>query len=304
MGRQEYLRVDVFTDQPFCGNPLAVFPAADGLSTAQMQRIAREMNLSETVFCVASDKPQADVRLRIFTIDRELPLAGHPTVGAVFALATSGRFAAGPSDAVVWCELGVGVLPVEVERDGDRVRRVVMTQREPHFGEPFARVDQVAAALGLPARALCPADLPIRVVDTGIPWLLVPVVDLPAIRRIQVDVMRCAAIAQQCDTDAFYAFTQDVLDPTCTVHARHVAFGSLTPGEDPATGSAAGCLASYLVAESVVLAAPDASLAIEQGVEIGRPSRIEAMVDVEGTRPKRVRVGGSAVLVGHGEITV
>ncbi|MBI5852025.1 MAG: PhzF family phenazine biosynthesis protein [Planctomycetes bacterium] len=304
MPRTQYLRVDVFTTVPFSGNPLAVFPDADAIPPSRMQAIAREMNLSETVFCVRSAKPQADVRLRIFTIDRELPLAGHPTIGAVFALASTGRLPLSGAGDVVWCELGVGVLPVEVESRSGIVERVVMTQREPRFGEAYSRVDRVAAALGVTHAALCPGDLPIRVVDTGIPWLIVPVVDLHAIRRIAADPSRCAAIASEVDTDAFYAFTQDVVDSTCTAHARHVAFGSLTPGEDPATGSAAGCLASYLVGEGIVLASPNADLTIEQGLEVNRPSRIEAMVETEAGKPKRVRVGGRAVLLGDGSLEV
>ncbi len=303
MRRKEYLRVDVFTEVPFGGNPLAVVLEADDLTPAQMQAIAREMNLSETVFCVRPTKPQADVRLRIFTIDRELPLAGHPTVGGIFALASTGRLPLRGVDDVVWCELGAGVLPVEIEVVEGQVRRVVMTQREPQFGVPYARVDRVAAALGLPEQALCAGELPIRVVDTGIPWLIVPVVDLPSIRRMQPDASRCAALAAEVDTEAFYVFTQEVVDHSCVAHARHACFGTLTPGEDPATGSAAGCLASYLVGEGVVLASPSAELSFEQGLEVGRPSRIDAMVDTEGGRPKRVRIGGRAVLVGQGQLS-
>ena len=302
MPRKEYLRVDVFSDVPFCGNPLAVFPDADALEPRQMQAIAREMNLSETVFCVRPTRPQADLRLRIFTIDRELPLAGHPTIGAVFALASTQRLPLSGKNDVVWCELDAGVLPVEVESQAGVVGRVIMTQREPRFGDAYARVERVAAALGVPVAALCPGELPIRVVDTGIPWLIVPMVDLGGIRRIQPDTARCMALASEVDTDGFYAFTQDAEDRGCAAHARHVAFGTLTPGEDPATGSAAGCLASYLVGEGVVLASPNAELVFEQGLEVRRPSRIEAFVETAGGRPQRVRVGGRCVLAGDGAL--
>jgi trans-2,3-dihydro-3-hydroxyanthranilate isomerase len=297
-----YLRVDVFTDRPFGGNPLAVFPEAEGLDTATMQAIAREMNLSETVFCSAPTKPQADVRLRIFTVDRELPLAGHPTVGTAFALAASGRFPCSGRDAVLWCELGAGVLPVELElRDGLPVR-TVMTQRRPAFGAVVEDLGLVARALGLPQRALAPGDLPVRVVDTGIPWLLIPIGDLAAIRQLRPDPVLCAQLAERAGTDLIHAFTQDVVDHACTAHARHVWFGTVTPGEDPATGSAAGCLGAYLVGEGVVLASPEATLSIEQGLEIGRPSRIEVRVTQKAGAVEVVQVGGRCVLLGEGEL--
>jgi trans-2,3-dihydro-3-hydroxyanthranilate isomerase len=298
-----YYRVDVFAERAFAGNPLAVFPDADAIDADAMQAIAREMNLSETVFVQRPTAPQADLRLRIFTIDRELPLAGHPTIGAVFALATHGHLDLRGERPVVWCELGAGVMPVEVIREGAIVREVVMTQRAPRFGDLAVDPVRMAAALGLPPRAVGAGDLPISVVDTGIPWLIVPIADLSAMRAVVVDGARCAAIAEVVGTDAFYAFTQEVVDPAATAHARHLAFGTLTPGEDPGTGSAAGCLSAFLVKEGVLLAAPTAELVIEQGLEIGRPSRITARVDTKGGAIERVCVGGRAVPVGEGVLS-
>ena len=296
-----YLRVDVFTDRAFGGNPVAVFPDADAIDTETMHAIAREMNLSETVFCLKPEAPQADVKLRIFTVDRELPLAGHPTVGTVHGLVASGRLPA-TDGAVVWCELGAGVLPVEVQGTPPAIDSVTMTQRTPEFGPAIEDVALVAAALGVEPAKVCPADLPVRVVNTGVPWCVIPVADLPAMRVLEPSGRHCAELADRCGTDLLYAFTQDVVDSACTAHSRHVWFGTVTPGEDPATGSAAGCLASYLVHEQVLLAAPTAELSIEQGLEIGRPSRIQATVDTDGGRVSRVRVGGSSVLVGDGEL--
>ena len=297
-----YHRLDVFTDRPFAGNPLAVFPEADGLDPATMQRIAREMNLSETVFCQRPTAPDATVRMRIFTTDRELPLAGHPVVGTHFLLASLGRYELRDGSNMVQAQLGVGTLPAEIVVEGGVVREVLMTQRTPTFAAPFDDLDLVAEAIGLPKAVLCPGDLPVCLVDTGVPWLLVPIVDLRSLGAIAPNFAACAELAVRVGSDMFYAFTQDTLDEGCTARARHVWFGSVTPGEDPVTGSAAGCLASYLVQHGVILAAPTVEIRIEQGVEIGRPGIVDAFVDADGTRVKRVRVGGRAVLMGEGEL--
>jgi trans-2,3-dihydro-3-hydroxyanthranilate isomerase len=297
-----YHRVDVFTDKPFGGNPLAVFPAADGLADREMQQIAREMNLSETVFCLAPTADDAVVRLRIFTVDRELPLAGHPVVGTHFVLAATGRYRLDRPSITVRGQLRAGVLPVEILSEGGRVTHVLMTQRMPSFAPVFAHRDLVAAALGIEERQIGPGDLPIRMVDTGVPWLMVPLVDLRTIRALAPNPALCSQVAELAGTDMIYAFTSETESAACAAHARHVWFGRVTPGEDPVTGSAAGCLASYLVHESVLLAAPAAEVRIEQGVEVGRPGEVHAMVDTEAHVIRRVRVGGSAVHLGDGEI--
>jgi len=297
-----YHRVDVFTDRPFGGNPLAVFPDAGGIDGATMQRIAREMNLSETVFCLPPTVQGAEVRLRIFTVDRELPLAGHPVVGSHFVLASTGRYRLREGVNVVRGQLEAGVLPVEIVVEDGKVRDVLMTQRTPAFAPAYRDVDLVARALGLPVDALCPGDLPVRLVDTGVPWLVVPVRDLPSLSRIAPDFAACRLLAERAGAETFYAFTQDTEDVACAVRARHVWFGRVTPGEDPVTGSAAGCLGAYLVNEGVLLAAPTAEIRIEQGIEVARPGIVDAFVDVEGGRIKRVRVGGRAVHIGDGEL--
>jgi len=297
-----YHRVDVFTDKPFGGNPLVVFPEADGLSDAEMQAIAREMNLSETVFVLPPTDPDAEIRLRIFTVDRELPLAGHPVVGAHFVLAQMGRYQLDGEITVVQGQLGAGVLPVEIITEGGQIQSVVMTQKLPTISERITDLDLFCRALGLEWDEVEVGHLLPRVVDTGIPWLIIPVRDLKAIGRVAPDVHFCHEIAELVGTDMFYAFTQETRDPSCAVRARHIWFGTVTPGEDPVTGSAAGCLASYLVTEEVLLAAPVAEVWIEQGIEVGRAGRIQALVVVEGGAIQQVCVGGSAVHIGDGEI--
>src|SRR5690606_18930366 len=150
----------------------------DALDGKTMQAIAREMNLSETVFCLKPSVPEAEVRLRIFTVDRELPLAGHPVVGTHFVLASTGRYTLREGVNVVRGQLEAGVLPVEIVVEGGNVRDVLMTQRTPAFAPACKDLDLVAKAVGLPADSICPADLPVRLVDTGVPWLIVPVIDL------------------------------------------------------------------------------------------------------------------------------
>ncbi|MCC6671877.1 MAG: PhzF family phenazine biosynthesis protein [Planctomycetes bacterium] len=297
-----YHRVDVFTEVPFSGNPLAVFPEGDGLDARTMQAIAREMNLSETVFCVRPSEREAAVRLRIFTVDRELPLAGHPTVGTLFVLAATGRIPLHGARTEVKVQLGAGVLPVAIHADQGTVKSVTMTQRTPAFGLAVRDREFVARALGVRPEQIGPGELPIRVVDVGVPWLLVPMIDLRALRNLQPDPTLCREVARIAGTDFFYVFTQETDDPGCAAHARHAWYGVGTPGEDPVTGSAAGCLASYLVLESVLLAAPTAELRIEQGAEVGRPGQITAIVDADGTRVRRVQVGGAAVHLGDGEL--
>lgn len=295
-----YHRVDVFTEKPFCGNPLAVFSRAEGLSSEEMQAIAREMNLSETVFCLPAEDSTAAYRLRIFTIDRELPMAGHPVVGAVHTLVRTKQLELDGDCTEIKMQLGVGVLPVEILAKEGEMQSVMMTQRLPKFGQAFQQRDKLAKALGLEADDLDSELLPC-VVDTGIPWFVIPLRNLAAMDRLAPDPFPLMELAELLETDAFYAFTQDVDDPVCTAHGRHVWFGTVTPGEDAATGSAVGCTAAYLVHREVVLAAPTADLFIEQGLEIGRPSRIHALVHVEAGEITRVQVGGSVVHLADGE---
>lgn len=302
MRAYRYHRIDVFTDQPFRGNPLAVFPTATRLADAEMQALAREMNLSETTFVLPPRDQKAVARLRIFTIDRELPMAGHPVVGTAFALAQNGAFAVKEGRNEVVFELGTGLLPVAIDVQDGKVQSVYMTQQPPKFGAALSDARVLARALSLEPSDLDLATLPARVVDTGIPWLLVPVRDAKALARVRADFASCQALAKSVGTDLFHAFTQDTGDPDCAVRTRHVWWGTVTPGEDPVTGSAIGCIASYLVGEGVLLAAPDAAVSIEQGHEVGRPGKVTARIGTSNGVVKRVQVGGSCVHVGNGEV--
>jgi len=302
MSRFRYHRVDVFTDRAFCGNPLAVFLDAEALTGDQMQVIAREMNLSETVFCLPPTDPQAAVRLRIFTVDREIPLAGHPVVGTWHVLASTGAVAVREGTNALLGQLSLGVLPVEIEVREGVVETVVMTQNPPLVSEPFADLELVARSLGLNVAQVTLGDLLPRVVNTGVPWFLMPLVDLAALKAVAPDFGACRELAAAVGTDLFHAFTQETGDPACHVRTRHVWFGTVTPGEDPVTGSAAGCIGAFLVHEGIVAAFPTAEIAIEQGEEVQRPGRVTVLVKGQPGDVTKVQVGGRAVHVGSGEL--
>lgn len=302
MPAYRYHRVDVFTEVPLCGNPLAVFPEAKGLEPATMQAIAREMNLSETVFCLPPKTQGVATHLRIFTVDREVPLAGHPVVGTHHVLASTGALELREGRNELLTELGAGVLPVGIDVAQGRVVSVFMTQPAPTFGAEIDDRRLLARALGLERDVLSVGELTARVVDTGLPWLLIPVQDLRSLRAVRPDHAACNEVAERAGTDLVHAFTLDTGDPDCAARTRHVWWGRATPGEDPVTGSAIGCIAAYLVSEGVILAAPEAQFHIEQGEEVGRPGKVTARVTVRGGQVSDVQVGGSAVHVGDGEL--
>ena len=301
-----YLHLDVFTDRPFEGNQLAVFtrPPAD-ITPGTMQAIAREMNFSESTFIFPPDQAgDGRARMRIFTPGAELPMAGHPTIGSVFALAAEGALAPGRTDFVF--ELGVGPTPVSLEWAGGRLDFVWMTQLLPAFGETVAERRALAAAAGLDDRDLVP-DLPLEVVSCGVPYLLIPLVSRDSVDRASLDrraFRQCCERAGTPEVPAFF-FT---LDPSGRQGDETVYSRMLAPGfgitEDPATGSASGPLGCYLVHHEVLDAAAARRIISLQGAAMGRPSRIHVCIDSQDGGVSRVRVGGRAVLVGRGELLV
>ncbi|HSJ98313.1 MAG TPA: PhzF family phenazine biosynthesis protein [Myxococcota bacterium] len=292
MQRFAYQLVDVFTRDRFGGNPLAVFSDAQGLDPALMQRFAFELNLSESTFVLPATRGDCDVRVRIFTPRRELPMAGHPVVGTAFVLEHEGRAA-----ERVRFELGVG--PTSVERvvgpDGGPIWR--MQQPRPRFGTRVGERKAAAAALGL-----APADvadaLPIESVATGMPFVMLELASLDALARVRLDAAAWSTLGAPADDAVPYLF---VRTGPATVRARMFAPGEGI-AEDPATGSAAGPLGAFLLARGAL--APDAGgvarLEVEQGVEMGRPSRIFVEAEGAGEDVRAVRVGGAAVSVGGG----
>jgi len=287
MKRHVY-QLDVFTDKPLAGNPLAVITDGDGLSSRQMQAIAREMNLSETVFVQKPTGDRALARLRIFTTTRELPLAGHPVIGTWFLLALLGVVPAQEGSVHVLQQTGAGILPVDIAFHEGRPVRVAMTQKPAEFRP--ARIDRraLARALGLGPRDI-DSSLPLEYVSTAIFSLQVPLRRRALLRRIEMNPPALRKLVR--DPGAVvYCFA---LERSNTAYAR----GLMPLSEDPATGSAAGALGAFLVHQGrLKLATP---LEIHQGIEMLRPSRMR--VEVLAQHGKLVpRVSGTAVPVLEG----
>jgi trans-2,3-dihydro-3-hydroxyanthranilate isomerase len=287
-----FMQVDAFTDRPLGGNPCAIVFAADDLDSATMQAIAREQNLSETAFVLRSTV--ADVRARYFTPEEEIPLAGHPTIATVFALFESGRLALRGAHTTIQLELRDGPIPVEVFAGDGRIDRVVMSQRKPQFLATYS-ADEV-----LPVWGLNPADLlpgaPIQTVSTGTPQLMIPVRDLAALRAIRIDEKSFRQLRARADFFSVHLFCLGGVTPAGQTFARHVA-----PFEDPFTGSATGGMAAYLWHYGLI---DQPTFVAEQGHWLQRPG--QAQVQVIGPRHDitTVKVGGSAVTVIRGELTI
>ena len=307
MAEQRSLRfyqADVFTAQPFGGNPVAVFPDADGLADDELQQIAREMNLSETVFVFPPTDSAAAARLRIFTPTQEIPFAGHPVLGTFYVLAQLGRISMQEGMTRVVQECNLGVFPIELHQELGRVTRVVMSQPKPEFLDPLDAIDDVylvGGALGLPKHVIADMRWPLQVVSTGLPVLIVPVRTLTAVRSIQPDASAIIKICERFGANGILVFTTVTVESFASVHARMFApkIGIL---EDPATGSAGGALGAYLVQHGVVEVGPTTDILIEQGYEIDRPSRILVQVGSDDDAIQEVKVGGHCVMVIEGTL--
>jgi trans-2,3-dihydro-3-hydroxyanthranilate isomerase len=292
----DFTLLDVFTDRPLCGNPLAVVFGARLLSDREMQDVAREFGYSETTFVLPSRRVEAAWRLRSFTPCAEVYGAGHNALGAWWAIAERRQVALEDGTTTVLQELGDRVLPVDIESRGERVTRVAMTQAKPVFGHGVQEPAALARALGLKRHDLDVEGLEARAVSTGAMHLLVPIRSLEAIGRVHVDSARLLEIAKPLRCHGCYTFTLETRDPSAAAHAR-AFFPGIMASEDPATGSAAGPLGALLVQRGLVKAG-DAQV-IEQGDELGRPSRIEVRADHD-----EVVVGGRCVVFAEGRLRV
>jgi len=286
-----FVQVDVFTPKPFGGNQLAVFTDARGLSAEEMQTLAREMNFAESAFVLPPERPGAVKRVRIFTTTSEMPFAGHPTVGTTFVLASEGVIPLTGAETTAHLQLNIGLTPVRVTARDDRPEFVWMEQRRAEFGEAGAPAAGVAGAIGVGVEDITATGWPLQVVSTGVPYLIVPLRSLDAVRRAHPDPTALQRILPP-DTCA-YLFTREAQDPAHQVHARMFNTNPLDLPEDAATGSAAGPLGAYLVRHKIL--APG-TFVFEQGYEMGRPSLIHAGV----TEGGQISVGGRTVKVGEG----
>ena len=291
--KYSFVQLDVFTSRPLEGNQLAVFGDARGLSDDEMQKLARETNLSETTYILPRD-PEVDQReghkVRIFTVNEELPFAGHPTLGTAWYLRQHAS-----SDEIV-LDLKVGKVPVRFEQRDDGLFGE-MRQAEPEFGQTHDH-DAIARVLGLPVAEL-DENLPIQTVSTGMPFTMVPFRSLATLRKLNIGWSQLAPYLASIGSPAFFYFVcRETVDPKATLHARMIFYN----GEDPATGSAAGCCTAWAVQHGVL--APETQGLIEQGMETRRPSFIYIRGGKNGDAVTNVRVGGNVVQVIVGEVTM
>jgi trans-2,3-dihydro-3-hydroxyanthranilate isomerase len=289
-----FYTLDVFTNNRFEGNPLAVFTDGDGLSDNQMLAIAREMNLSETVFVQKPTEEEALARLRIFTTKEELKLAGHPVIGTWFLLAELGVVPAQDGGVHILQETGAGVLPVEIRFKDGRPQRVTMTQKEAIFKLAKINKKKLASALGILPKDFDPKLQP-EFVSTGIFNLMVPLRNRAALGKIAVNMTELRRLQGKNATMA-YCFA---LGGNGKAFSRGMLPWELY--EDAATGSAAGSLGAYLVRNGKL--APGHTLSILQGAEMRRPSLIEVEVTQSGKKLVP-RVSGAAVKVFEGTIRI
>ena len=295
-----YLQYDVFTGEPLLGNQLAVFTDARALTTEQMQRIAREMNFSESTFILPAERADTDIRMRIFTPYLEMPAAGHPTVGSTFALAHTGVIP--PKTMRFVFGLNVGPTPVDLEWTDDRLRFAWMTQKNPVFGPPVDERAAVAAALGLTEDDLVP-DLPIQEVSCAVPFLFVPLRDRAAVDRAISDAAAFRRLTLPSKQSGIFLFAATPAGSSETAYSRMFApeFGIV---EDPATGIASGPLGCYLVRHGLVSGDGAQRIVSLQGAAMGRASRIHIAISGGPVEITQVKVGGEAVLIGRGELLV
>ncbi len=278
-----YVLVDVFTHQLLEGNQLAVFTDARGLSDREMQALAKETNLSETTFILPRDEKverAQGVRVRIFTTQEELPFAGHPTLGTAWCLRQQ------RGGDVVELELNVGKIPVSFTSGAGGQLVGEMRQRDPEFGEIY-EAEVVARATGVPLDFM-DTSLPIQTVSTGTAFTIVTLKSLAAMRELRVDQKSASAFTKEHAGKFFYFVSRETETPGATLHARMQFYN----GEDPATGSAAGCCTAWAVQHGVLKS--EAQGLIEQGLEIGRPSFLQI-------RGRKTDVGVTDVRVGGGD---
>ncbi|MCH4826213.1 PhzF family phenazine biosynthesis protein [Planococcus halocryophilus] len=301
----KYTLVDVFTSQSFGGNQLAVFHDGSSLTTKTMQQIANELNLSETAFICTPNKPQNQINLRIFTPQVELPIAGHPTIGTAFVMAYLKML---PTQDGVneWVfEEEHGDISVTVFLNKEKITKVEMIQPIPVFGEILTRQALVADLLSLPKGELDPR-LPIQTVSSGLPFLFVPLRSIAAMREInfRTDVWE-RHFSRNPDRQHIFTFTTETEHDDSTVHCRMFA-PAMGISEDPATGAASGPLGAFLVEHGAIDKKADGNYVIrsEQGFEMGRPSFIDIMINKNNQQYEEVKIGGTAIVVGQGELYV
>ena len=303
MAKFRYLTADVFTDTPFGGNQLAVFPDARGIPEHRLLDVTREFNYAETTFVYPPADPAHTRQVRIFTPGAEVPFAGHPTVGTAHVLATIGAILlTGASTRIVF-EEKVGLVPVEIRAaNGVPVFAQLSAAKMPEVGPPPPDRAALAAMLSLDVSDLLDGVWMPQALSTGLPFVFVPLASLAAVARARLRMDEWESSLKGAWGSEVFVFARGGERPGSDFHARMFAPGLSVP-EDPATGSACAALAGYLAARD---SRRDGTLRwmIEQGFEMGRPSMLEVEADVAGGTVTAVRVGGSSVVVCEGMMEI
>jgi trans-2,3-dihydro-3-hydroxyanthranilate isomerase len=287
-----FYMVDVFSKQKYAGNQLAVFRDSDRLSTHEMQRIAKEVNYSETTFITSETSQNGGYSVRIFTPEQELPFAGHPTLGTAFVLQQ--EVIRQPVESVV-INLQVGQIPVALHYENDAIDVLWMCQNAPVFGQQFER-EAIAPILNLSPDQI--DHFSIEEVSTGVPFIIVPLKTQAALKQAKVNRDRFFELIRTTQAQAILVFCPETYSPENQLNVRVFADGLGIP-EDPATGSANGCLAGYLVQHGY-FGTNEIDIRVEQGYEIGRPSLLLLKAEKKADTIQ-VEVGGKVILVAKGE---
>jgi trans-2,3-dihydro-3-hydroxyanthranilate isomerase len=293
MKESTFYILDVFAEQKYAGNQLAVFRHVEGLSDAEMQKIAREMHFSETTFILSEEEKNGGYEVRIFTPASEVPFAGHPTLGTAYVIQR--EIIRKPVKQII-LNLKAGQIPVSMEYKGSQIENMWMKQNEPVFGRTF-NLNSISRSLSVDPKEI-DERFPIQEVSTGLPFIIVPLKTQVAIKRAKVDQDKFFALVENSQAKAVMVFSPQTEDPNNDLKARVFVDYYGIP-EDPATGSANGCLAGYLV-KYRYFGKDQIDITVEQGYEIGRPSLL--LLKAEKTEKGiSVRVGGKAVMVARGE---
>jgi trans-2,3-dihydro-3-hydroxyanthranilate isomerase len=301
----EFIQLDVFTQTPLAGNPLAIFPDARGLNDQEMQALAREMNLSETTFILPREgatEIRDGKKVRIFTVEQELPFAGHPTLGTALYLYASDANQKKPSE--ISLDLKGGKIPVRFTANSEnagrgRVEGQVfgeMRQRDPEFAAALSR-EEVARVIGIDVEEIS-SEWPIQPLSTGLTFTIVPFRNRQTLSDLKFSYTQAAEFLKNSGANFFYFLCPERRERGLEARARMFFYG----GEDPATGSAAGCAASWMVQHGV--AKSDEHVLIHQGVECRRPGEMYVRATREGERVTDVRVGGYAVEILRGTVAL
>jgi trans-2,3-dihydro-3-hydroxyanthranilate isomerase len=305
MARFRYLTADVFTDVPFGGNQLAIFPDARGIPEHRLLDVTREFNYAETTFVFPPSDPMHTRRVRIFTPGGEVPFAGHPTVGTAHALAEVGEIVLTGESTRIVLEEKVGPVPVVIRaRNGKPVFAQLSVAKLPEIMAPPPPREALAAVLGLEIGELLGGAWAPQTLSCGLPFLFVPLRDRAAVARARVRMDAWESAFEGMETKEIFVFAAGGDRPGSDYHARMFAPGLSVP-EDPATGSANAALAGYLAARHPEKRRDETlRWVIEQGFEMGRPSMLEVEADVAGGEVAAVRVGGASVLVCDGTMEI